>query len=297
MVIAGAAIAAAAAFAAFVLLWHFVFDDAPWSIPPPPDWSGRWTAFSVYPWAEIALVLLFAAAILPATFFVLVGERRKAYAIGFVAFFALVLLGSLAVYLPFFGFSTPRIDRVRGRVEEPLRAFRLLGAAFVITIAAHALFVVVAAARHTPNLTRRVAFGAAAVTCALYLHLCWLCLVFPAVDGWHPAEWDRPHLLLAVRPCRGATLVDRKSNGAGTFAYPVGRIDDLWLAFRDPRSGGKPVPAISFSRSGREGYVWLTLPEAARLRIRIDDPAVIDCDSRWRRELVSPASWHKVGEW
>jgi hypothetical protein len=68
----------------------------------------------------------------------------------------------------------------------------------------------------------------------------------------------------------------------------IGRIDDLWLNFRGER-------AISFVGSFREGYYWITLPEARKLSVRIDDPAVIDCDGTWRREPVAPAAWHKIG--
>jgi hypothetical protein len=131
------------------------------------------------------------------------------------------------------------------------------------------------------------------VNCGLLLHIFWICtILLPFGDRWTPAEWDRPDLLRAARLCRGATLWQVRADGR---ALAIGRIDDLWLQFADPRAGGKSIRAISMVGDFQEGYFWLTVAEAATLRVRADDPALEHCVGTWRRERVAPAAWHKVG--
>jgi hypothetical protein len=56
--------------------------------------------------------------------------------------------------------------------------------------------------------------------------------------------------------------------------------------------------AISVSGHWLGNYSWLDANDLRALRVRVDDPAVIDCDSRVRPERVAPAAWHKLGvEW
>jgi hypothetical protein len=56
--------------------------------------------------------------------------------------------------------------------------------------------------------------------------------------------------------------------------------------------------AISVDGHWSSGYSWLDANDVRELRVRVDDPAVIDCDSRGRPERVEPAPWHKLGvEW
>jgi hypothetical protein len=123
--------------------------------------------------------------------------------------------------------------------------------------------------------------------------LVWVPAVLPFVNGWIPAEWNRPDLLVPVRPCRGA-LLWASDDGGSTF----GTVDDIWSHFADPRQGGASTRALSVSGRWRGDYSWLGANDLQSLRVRIDDPAVIDCDSRVRPERVEPAPWHKLGvEW
>ena len=274
-VIAWSAVGAAAAFAAAAPFW----DSIEWELPPPIEFSQRWSWFSLYPWLALALTATGVFA-LSMTLARRAAIARRALLLG-------AMIGAVILYLPFFRLTVYRVDRIRGTVEEPARAWRLLGAAFVVAIAAHALFLGVTSLRHTPPFTRRLASVALVVTCGVYLHLFWLMMVVPITDEWAPADWDRPDLLRPFRPCRGASLWDGH--------IKLGRIDNLWTSFRDPRAVEHPVPAISFAGSFREGYYWLTLPEAAQFRVRADDPAIVNCDARWRRDPVAPAAWHKLG--
>jgi len=283
-------IGAAAAFTGLVLLWHFGFDDATWSLPPPIT-RGGWDAFSLYPWAELLLVSLVVAALLAA---VLLRKRFAVSKMITATLIAVVLVGAMIVYAPLAGVTIRRMDRVLGSVEEPLPGFRFFVALFVITLAANGVLIIATRTKHTPDLARRTAAVAAVVTSAIYLHLFWVCLVFPFSDQWWPDDWERADRIGPVRLCRGATLWEAGPPRYRHRRLPIGRIDDLWLNFADPRTGGRRERAISYAGTFYEGYFWLTLSETGQLRVRLDDPALADCDGTWRRER-GPAKWHKVG--
>ncbi|MEK6375333.1 MAG: hypothetical protein AABO58_21875 [Acidobacteriota bacterium] len=291
--IARIAIAAAAAFTALTLLWRLGLLDA-FSFPPPPTDLRGWNAFSVYPWAELVLMLAMVAACVTAIILRVVGRRSAAARVISTTLIVAVLVGAVMVYLPLYGMTLRRTDRIRGSVEEPVLALRLIVSLFALTLAMNVLLVVAARARHTPDLTRRAVSALAVVTTAVYLHLFWVFVVFPLTIEWWPADWQRADLLRPVDLCRGATLWHLDAGGSQA-AFPIGRIDDLWLNFADPRSGGRRERAISFDGTFYEGYFWMTLPETAQLRVRVDDPALVNCDGTWRREDVSPGTWHKVG--
>lgn len=291
--IARIAIAAVAAFTALTLLWRFGLLDG-LSFPPPPTGIRGWSAFSVYPWAKLVLLLAIVAACVTAIILRVVAKRSAAARVISATLIAAVLVGTVVVYVPFFGLTLRRTDRIRGSVEEPAVGLRLIVSLFALTLAMNALLIVATRARHTPDLTRRAASAAAVVTTAVYLHLWWLFVVTPLTIEWLPADWQRADLLRPVKLCRGATLWHLDPGGRRD-AFSIGRIDDLWLNFADPRSGGRRERAISFDGRFYEGYFWMTIPETAQLRVRVDDPALVNCDGTWRGEDVSPAAWHKLG--
>lgn len=76
---------------------------------------------------------------------------------------------------------------------------------------------------------------------------------------------------------------------------PFGRIDDLWSHVDDPRKPGRTTAAVSVSGEWRAEYYWLDAYEAARLRVRSDDPRVVDCDGTVRDDRATPAPWHRLG--
>jgi hypothetical protein len=179
-----------------------------------------------------------------------------------------------------------------GEVEEPVQRFRVLVTMAMLTLALVVLFVVVTRLRRMPEVVRLAALVTALIVNAGLLHLIWVPTILPFGNGWLPDDWHRPDLLVTVRPCRGALLW--ASSGKGQF----GAVDDIWLRFADPRKGGAPIRAISVSGNWRGEYSWLAANDLRALRVRVDDPAVIDCDSRVRPERVEPAAWHKLGvEW
>lgn len=290
IVAAATAIGAAAALAAFVLVWRVFYDDAPWSLtlPPPIDFSSRWSGFTIYAWAELALLSLVIVAGVSAAVLAMLGKRATAANVILGALVFAALAGACAIYSPLSVFTTFRTDRLRGRVEEPVHGFRAFVVTIVVVAVAHILLILATTGRHTPAFTRALALSAAAVSCAITLHFFWLIAIFPATNTWFPGDWDRADLLIPVRPCRGAALWS-------TDLHLIGFVDDLWLSFRDPRAGGRRVRAISFSGDFRGGYFWMTLAEAAELRVRADDPKVIRCEARWRRDEVAPAGWHTLG--
>jgi hypothetical protein len=153
--------------------------------------------------------------------------------------------------------------------------------------------VVVTRLRRTPVVARHAALVTALIVNVVLLHSIWVLTVLPFANGWLPAEWHRPDLRVPVRPCRGAVLW-----ASGDRAVEFGVVDDIWLRFADPQNGGAPTRAISVSGLWLGNYSWLDANDLRELRVRVDDPAVIDCDSRVRSERVAPARWHKFGvEW
>jgi hypothetical protein len=127
----------------------------------------------------------------------------------------------------------------------------------------------------------------------LLLHLWWIQGIFPMTNRWVLPVGNQDELLVAVRPCRGAMLWE--PGDSRRYAREVGLLDGVWLRFADRRNGGREVWAVSVSSTWRPEYLWLTRAEIDRLRVRQDDPAVMRCDERPRRERVAPASWHVLG--
>jgi hypothetical protein len=123
------------------------------------------------------------------------------------------------------------------------------------------------------------------------LHLFWLVLIVPIGDDWHPSDWDRPDLLIPARACRGAVLWVY----GGRNYTDIGTIDDLWMQFADPRNNDVPAFAVSVTGRWRANYYWLTSSDLLWMRVRRDDPAIVHCDARARRERVAPAPWHELG--
>jgi hypothetical protein len=202
-----------------------------------------------------------------------------------------IAAGCAAIYWPFHDVYTYRIDRVLGRVKEPDVAFRMLVALLVVTLALSVLYLAVASLRRAPPYARATAPVTLVVLIGVYLHIIWVLIVLPFSNVWEPAEWQRPDLLTAFQPCRGAVLWFMRYDKI----IPFGRIDDLWLHFADPRHGGTQERAISVEMTWREGYAWLDTSEASSFLIRRDDPALRPCHRDWRTERVAPSTWHTLG--
>ena len=193
-------------------------------------------ALVIYVWAYRALLVVLVVACVTAIILV-ARRRRKAAAIAISAtLIGVVLAGAAVVYLPFTLFTFRRTDRLHESFDAFVPSFQLLFAMILVTVVAHALFIIATRSRRTPAVTRQAALVAAAITCALTLNLLWIAIIFP-VDGWWPPDWQRSDRLGPLRACRGATLWEVTARRDGEpFVYPIGRIDDLWLQFNDPRT-------------------------------------------------------------
>lgn len=278
------AVGGALLFTAAVFVWRVVFDDAPWSFPRLPRMN-QFEAFEIYSW------VLPSCSVAVAAILVVAAMRRRGRSIA-PALAVVISIVTAVLYLPFWFLHSSRVDRLLGEVEEPVQRFRALVTMAMLTLALVVLFVVVTRLRRMPEVVRVAALVAALIVNAGLLHLIWVPTTLPFVNGWLPDDWHRPELLVTVRPCRGAVLW--ASSGKGQF----GTVDDIWLRFADPRKGGASTRAVSVSGNWRGEYSWLDADDLLALRIRVDDPAVIDCDSRVRSERVAPAAWHKLGvEW
>lgn len=223
------------------------------------DTIARWQCWFLG-WAPALLILL-----------VILRRGRAIYLAALVA----ILTASL--YAPFFFITFTRLDRVRGEVEELPPGARALAVSVVLSIGLALVYGAVAK-RLVPLV----------ILCAVLLPLFFVVMVIPFTSDWYAEDWERPDLLIAFRPCRGATLW--RGDG-GSIA--LREIDDVWERFADPRRG--VTRAISGAGWSTNDYFWLTEDEAKQFRLRADDPKVVECDSRARRELVHPAAWHKVG--
>jgi hypothetical protein len=290
VVVAAAAIVGATAFTAAVLVWHFDFDDAWWSLafPVVADWNG----FELYAWAEVILLIAFAVVWLFAAVLFAMRRRRSGAAFLTLALPVIIAAGCAAIYWPFFGAWVGRVDRVRHLIKEPAFAYRRLAVLLSLSLALSLLYLFSASLRRAPPLGGRVARVAIIVLAGVYLHIIWIPIILPAVNDWQPLDWQKPDRIIPFRPCRGALLWQERSDGK---IIPIARIDDLWLRFADPRRGGMEGRAISAPLEMREGYAWLDVAEAEALSMRSDDPAVRHCDGRWRTERIAPASWHTLG--
>lgn len=281
-VIGAIAMGGALLFAVVVFVWRVVFDDAPWTIPRLPRMN-QFEAFEIYSW------ILPSCSVAVAAILVVAAIRRRGRSIA-PALAVVISMATAVVYLPFWFLRARRVDRLLGEVEEPVQRFRVLVAMAMLTLALVVLFVVVTRLRRMPEVVRHAALVTALIVNAGLLHLIWVPTILPFVNGWLPAVWHRPDLLVPVRPCRGALLW---ASGDRTLEFGV--VDDIWLRFADPRKGGAPTWAISVRGHLSSEYLWLDANDLRALRVRIDDPALIDCDSRVRPERVAPAAWHKLG--
>jgi hypothetical protein len=294
--VAAGAIGLAALVAMSSLAWRFVFPDAWWSLELPPAVGSGWEVFNLYLWLKpilIAIAWMMAAAVVVRT---LLRRRRPAAWIA-AALPVVVCLGAAALHAPFYGMTTGIVDRVAGTVQRPVLVARAVAVSGMVTFTLAALFLGVVCLRHTPAAVRQAARTVAATLAGVVLVLFWLQMVLPMSDGWFPAHYHQPELLMPFRPCRGALLwqMSRDRYDGSLHAHHFARIDDVWLHFADPRTNGAPVWAVSATGEWERGYYWLTRDEAATLRVRRDDPAVVRCDSRVRPEAVAPASWHRLG--
>ncbi len=284
-VIGAIAVGGALLFAAAVFVWRVVFDDAPWTIPRLPRMN-QFEAFEIYSWilpsCSVAVAVILAVAAV---------RRRGRFIAPSLA--VVISMATAVLYLPFWFLRAWRVDRLLGEVGEPVQRFRALVTMAMLTLALVVLFIVVTRLRRMPAVVRLAALVTALMVNAGLLHLIWVPTTLPFVNGWLPDDWHRPDLLVPVRPCRGALLWESNGNGS-----KLGAVDDIWLRFADPRKGGASTWAISVSGQWRSNYSWLDANDLRALRVRVDDPAVIDCDSRVRPERVAPAAWHTLGvEW
>ena len=281
LLVSGVAIGIALLFAVAVFVWRVPFEDAPWSLPAFPRMEGR-AAFGIYPWLQWFSVLAVAIVfIIPAIR--RDARRSAAYLAGIVSF------ATAVVYLPLWFVRSSRIDRLRGRIDEPIPTFRILVAAAICILFLTVGCIAVARLRRAPPITLHAALVTAAIVNAGLLHLFWVPRMEPT--QWMPIEKDRWDLLMPVRPCRGAIVWAFENRGF----EEIGTIDDIWLRFADPRNGHTAVFAVSVEGRWRAEYYWLNSSDLHPLRVHRDDPAVMDCDSRARSEPVAPAEWHKLG--
>lgn len=283
LVVAASAIGGALLFAAAVFVWRVIYDDAPWSLPPFPRMV-RWEAFGIYPW-------LWWAAILIAAVLFTVGMVRRSVRSLVPYLAAFICIATAAVHLPFWYIRAPRIDRIEGKVWEPVRAVQGFLSIAMLVLALSVLLIAITRLRHTPEIVRRSALITTVIVNAGLLHLIWIGIFTPYGVIWLPSERDRPELFIAVRPCRDATIFGLRKERYDE----IGTIDDIWLNFADPRNGGAPTFAVSVSGEWTPDYHWLNSSDLYSLRVRRDDPSVVHCDSRPREERVRPAAWHQLG--
>jgi hypothetical protein len=290
--LAAVAVGTVAVFTAFV----FILDSVSGSfrLPTLPRMHGL-EAFELYSWIGPLgwfVVLLMVPAVLVRW---IIGWRGATAWIG-PAIPLVVCVMTAMLYVPFRYVNERRVDRVVGQVEKPVVAMQAIADSVVAVCVLAGVFLCVVRMRRTPAVTRYAGLAVAATLTAVLPSIVWILLVAPAQNRWAPIEW-RTDLLVPFRPCRGALLwkVLTSTDGGGLRTHPYARIDDLWLEFRDPRTPGAPVWALSAAGEWKTRYVWLTRAEAATLRVRRDDPMVVRCDAGARAEPIAPSAWHQVG--
>lgn len=279
------AVLLAAIYTASVLVWRFVFDSA--EAPRLPEMHGLFGGFAMYWWSGAALLVAAACALVLAA----CGRRRERVREFVVIVSALLsLTGVVALYAPLCVARLTRFGRVRGPYEEPIPAMQLLFASLLFTTALAIGFVAMTQLLRVPANVRASAIATTVVIGMVCGHLIWFFFFIPFRPAWMPPDMPRTISYVSFRPCRGAALFSRGGN-------LVARIDDLWLHFNDPRDprSGHATPAISLELEWREGYGWLSLAEASQFRMHAADPKVMDCDARWRADVVAPLPWHSVG--
>ena len=276
-----------------VLVWYLASTSTPWShLPALGDRRGIGFQVALWEWLEpcvyIALSLIGVVALLLES----IGKRALIPPVAGTSSAILACLAAGAVYLPFYWTTIRHAERLAREVSEPAWAYRLAAILFVVAMAECAVFFAVTRMPRTPALTRGVATVMPVTLAGIYLNLWSLMAILPPSNQWRPVDWHRPDLLTSFRPCRGALVWSRN----GSRAVATGRIDDLWMRFADPREGGRETRAISIMGEFREAsYIWITPADGEGLRVRTDDPAVIHCDARWRKDPVNPEPWHEVG--
>jgi hypothetical protein len=283
------AIAGLGAFVGLLLLLPYVLDRFPfWTgwRPWPRDHDGPFAAFWLWGWIDGAsrfgTVILIGALLL---------FRRKAVRPSAAALLVCASAGTVMLYLPFAFVWTVRVDRLRGQIRQPVFVARTLAVAIALTIGLALIFLAVTQLPRTRAITRNVARVTLAALPALLVPLIFLLFVVPFANLWGPADWRRPDLMVPFRPCRDAVLWSPKPGGF----HDLGRVDDLWTRFRDPKSG-QVGPAVSCELTWRAGYTWVTPSDTtANVFVRKDDPAVVNCDRRMRTDIVEPARWHERG--
>jgi hypothetical protein len=273
--IAAAAIGVMAFLAALPFAWELGIELQLWDIfrAPLPSADG-WDAFNLYFWIVPVTVIL-------AGPLALLAWLRRVRIAPILA--ALVCLQSAMLYLPYAASLSPRVDRVRRLVRDPIPEARLLVIVVLVTLTLAAVYGFIARGW--------LALVVTAVLNGILLQHVWLLSVLPFGGGWWPLDWRRMDRLISFRPCRGA-MVWRVDD---TSALRFGRIDDVWRQFDDPRTPGPPLRAVSVAGEWQHDYIWLTAADMAAVRVRSDDPAVVRCDSAARPEPVAPADWHHVG--
>jgi hypothetical protein len=251
-----------------------------WILPMLP----RIEPFAIFPWVAlfgyVAVVIIAITATL----------RRSAQWIA-PCLGLLISIATAMFYLPLWFIRRPGIDRLRGEIERPVRTLQAIVTVAIVTLVLGVLLVAITRLRHAPGIARRTALVTVMIVNAGLLHLFWFVVITPFDDGWLPFDRDRPDLLIRVRPCRGAVVWAF----TGRHYDDIGTIDDVWLRFADPRNGYAPTFAVSAVGRWRLEYFWLNSSDLEWMRVRKDDPALTDCDSRSRPERVTPAAWHKLG--
>jgi hypothetical protein len=286
-----ASVCAAVIVSVFALLVWLLFFEKVWrEVWPAVPRAGGFAAFSILEWVVLLAPGLGVACGAAALVAARRGEERAA---GIVPAILICMLAA-ACYWPFSSMTTERVDRVRGRVSEPLIPAQALGNVVMVTYALCAVFVMVTGTRRTPLLTRQVCRAVIYVLTGLLFNLYVLFVVLPITNGWSPADWERTELLIAFRPCREA-VVWLETSGADRRWLPYGRIDGVWGRFSDPRAPRPFREAVSMTSQWQRAYVWATMDDLSDARVRRDDPAVVQCDDRVRTEPVAPAQWHEVG--
>ncbi len=288
------AIAATALLAVASLLWRFVYPGAYWTLPETPNYE-PWRAFVILDWAWLTIRILIAFVLVASVIFALFRRWRWIASLSKIVVVIIVAGGTFAIYAPFYGVTEERTDRIRGIVREPVPAAQLLVVMLGITLLLSIASLAVSWLRHAPNQVPRVSRTTFIVLCGMILHLHILFILMPITNRWEPIDWQDRGWLLPFRPCRGALLWQVEPSQPTWTPRPLGRIDDLWLRFADPRSHEGPRRAVSLTLTFRRGYAWLSMPEANAYRVRRDDPAVIQCDARFRADAAAPAKWHELG--
>ena len=283
-VIAAIAVGSALLFAAAVFVWRVVFDDAPWSFPRLPRMD-QFGAFEIYSWVPPTGFVAIAAMLVVAAI-----RRRGRWVAPVLA--AVISMATSVLYLPFWFLSTWRVDRLLGVVQEPVYRLRVLVATVVVTLALAVLFVVVTRLRRTPEVARHTALVTALIANVGLLFLVWVPMLFPFVNGWLPVDWNRPDLLVAVRPCRGAMLWGSSEKGPS-----FGVVDDIWTRFADPRKGVRqhgPSPSAVNGVATIRGSMRTTCARCAfASMIRLSSIVIHGCvRSASRRLRGTSSAWN-----